>query len=94
MDAPTRDKSGRFTGITYKPPGCGRVQKAVRRTFIAHGYQPLTIGAFLPRCYPKARRYVWWMRSSVHQALRRCAVSLGRQWHLQGAPHLWVWAPK
>ena len=32
---PSRDKSGRFTGITRKPHGCGRVQKAIRRAFIA-----------------------------------------------------------
>jgi hypothetical protein len=33
--AATRDKIGRFTGITRKPLGCGRVQKAIRRAFIA-----------------------------------------------------------
>jgi hypothetical protein len=90
--APTRDKTGRWTHTRGKPPGHGRLLRAVRRTFIAHNFQPLTIRTFLPRAYPDARQYVKWMYERLREALRSCAVSLGRQWHLQGAPHLWKWS--
>ena len=54
-----------------------------RRTFIAHDFQPLTIRTVLPRCYPGVARYARWMRERVREALRDCAVSLGR--HTVGA---------
>ena len=92
--APTRDKpaaapnQGQAARLRPRPEGgtCAR--------FIAHGYQPLTIGTFLPRCYPTARRYARWMRQRLREALRRSAVSLGRQAHMQGRPMLWAWSTK
>jgi hypothetical protein len=86
---PPRDKSGRFTGITVKPRGCGRLQRAIRRTFIAYGFRPLITRAFLLRCYPGARRHVPWMRRGIIQILRRDYRELGRQAHMQGRAILW-----
>jgi hypothetical protein len=90
--APMRAKNGRWTHTLGKPPGTGHLQRAVRRAFIAADYRPLTIRAFLPRCYPRAETYTQGMRESVRQALRREYVSFGRQAHMQGRPTLW--APK
>ena len=39
----TRDRNGRWTHTRGKPPGCGRLQRAIRRTFIAYGFRSLTI---------------------------------------------------
>ena len=49
--------------------GTVRVQKhflalaAIDWTFIVHDGQPLPIGVFLPRCYPRAKQFCQWHRN-------------------------------
>ncbi len=73
-------------------PREGRVQRIVRRTFIANDYRPLRIGDLLPRCYPKLRKYPCWCRWSVRRALLRYALPLGRSSTGRGLPV--IWAPR
>src|SRR6516164_8008665 len=67
----------------------GHVQLRCRRALVAAKGAPLCIGDFLPRCFPRAETYTRWMRNSVHRALPRFAVSLGRT-HARGRPNLWI----
>jgi hypothetical protein len=73
---PSRDKRGRFTGITRKPHGCGRVQKAIRRAFIANHHRPLTIATFLEWANPRLRAS--WQYNNILDVLHRDYRSLGR----------------
>jgi hypothetical protein len=71
----------------------GHVQVRFRRALIAAKGAPVCIGDFLPRCFPRAKTYTRWMRNSVHRALPRFAVSLGRT-NTRGRPNLWIPNPE
>ena len=90
MVAVKRLANGRWT--RQYPHTVGRIANVVRRTFIAHNFQPLTTTVFLARCYPRLTRYAVWQYRCVRKALRRVAVSLGRISGRKGRPILW--APK
>ncbi len=77
--------------IGGKPDRIGRVQCQIRRAFVAADGKPLRIGDLLPRCFPGVDCYARWMRKSIHRALPKFGVSLGRT-SRQGRPILW--APK
>ena len=74
-------------------PRVGRVQLAVRRSFVAADGRPLTIRDFLSRAFPRTTQHPHWMRKSVQRALPRFAVSLGRT-NAQGRPIMWAPNPE
>ncbi len=65
----------------------GRVQRQVRRAFIASAGEPLRIGQLLRWCYPRQARFKRWHRNSVRRAARRFAQPIDRD--SRGV----VWAP-
>jgi len=86
-----RPLSGRGSGLLNggKLVRTGRVQCQIRRAFICSNGQPLCIADLLPRCFPAAKRHARWMRKSVHRALPRFAIPLGRIPDRQGQPMVW-----
>jgi hypothetical protein len=68
----------------------GRVQLAVRRSFVTAGGKPLTIADFLPRAFPRTTNHARWMRKSVNRAIPKFGVCLGRIPHERGRPCVWV----
>ena len=54
-----------YARLNAGKPRLGRVQRQVRRAFVAAGAQPLTIAELLPFCFPRADSYARWMRWSV-----------------------------
>lgn len=72
-----------------KPDRVGRVQRQIRRALLAADGRPVSIGELLPRCYPRSTKYTRWQRWSIHRALPRFAVPLGRYMSAQGRPMLW-----
>jgi hypothetical protein len=85
---PLTTETGRLIGANR----VGRIQRQVRRAFVASSGAPLEISALLASCYPRLAKFKHGHRKSVHRALKRFAVSLGRLPHVQGRPALW--APK
>ena len=71
-------------------PRVGRLQRDVRRCFIAADGCPLAVSDFLPRCYPRAQSYARWQYRAVGRAARRFGVSLGRAESRQGRPVIWI----
>jgi hypothetical protein len=69
--------------------GEGRIQRQLRRAFIASGGSPLCIADLLTWCYPRAGRHPRWHRHRIHDALPRWAISLDRLDHRPGRPILW-----
>ena len=61
-----------------KPDRLGRVQKQIKRAFIASGGKPLRIADLLPRCYPAVRGFKLWHRTNVHRAIDKVARPIGR----------------
>ena len=72
----------------------GRVQLAVRRSFIAAAGAPLTIADFLPRAFPRATNHARWMRKSVNRAIPKFGIRLGRIPHERGRPCIWIPRPE
>ena len=65
------------------PIPVGRVQRQVRRSFIAAGGKPVRMIELVCRAYPEIadrRQYVCWRRWSVYRALRRWGVHAGYGW--------------
>jgi hypothetical protein len=50
-------------------PRVSRVQRQIRRAFIAHNGKPLTVADLLPDCFPWATQYVRSQRWSAHRNL-------------------------
>lgn len=90
---PTAKDSARWKVIADKYR-VGRIQRQIRRAFIAHGGSPLNIGQFLEWAYPASERHPIWHRTNVHRALRRFAVSLGRIPDRPGRPCVWAPTPE
>jgi hypothetical protein len=88
--------SGRGSGLLNggKPVRTGRLQSQIRRAFICSNGRPLCIADLLPRCFPAAKRHARWMRKSVHRALPRFAIPLGRIPDRQGRPMIWAPRPE
>ncbi len=66
----------------------GRLQRQIRRSFIAAAGKPLSTTEILTRCYPAARRQHWhyW---NVRRALPRYAIPIGRG-SGYGPPTIWA----
>jgi hypothetical protein len=58
-------------------PREGRVQRAIRRCFIAGNGGPRSSADFLRWAYPKLDHYQGWHRWSVRRALLKCAIPVG-----------------
>jgi hypothetical protein len=71
-------------------PRVGRLQRDVRRCFIAADGRPLTISDFLPRCYPRVQSFSHWQYRAVGRAARQFGVPLGRAESRQGRPVIWI----
>ena len=56
----------------------GRIQRQVRRAFIASRARPLMIGDLLRHCYPRIAKHKTWHRWNVHRAAGKFAVLLSR----------------
>ena len=67
----------------------GRIQRQIRRAFIASGGRPLRIAVLLPWCYPRLSVFKPWHRTNVHRAARRFAIRVGKH----GRANIWGPAP-
>ena len=72
----------------------GRIRGAVRRAFILSNDQPICVGDFLKRAYPRLKRFQAWHRWSVRRALLRDAVVIGRKRFGSGRANLWAPRPR
>jgi hypothetical protein len=93
QDGRSRSGRGQNGEIADKRIVVGRVQRQVRRAFIASDGRPLQIGDLLARCYPGTTDHPVWHRTNVHRALPKFAVSLGRT-NAQGRPIMWAPNPE
>jgi len=67
----------------------GRVQRNIRRAFVAVNGRPLCIAELLARCYPAAREHPHWHRTNIHRAVRKFAVPIGQS-RARGYPIIWA----
>lgn len=67
-----------FKGLFQRLHKIGRVQRQVRRAFIASGGRPLPTPEVARRCYPRAVKLEHWQRKNVRRALWKFAVPIGR----------------
>ena len=93
QDGRSHSARGQNGEIADKRVVVGRVQRQVRRAFIAGDGRPLQIGNLLARCYPGTTDHPVWHRTNVHRALPKFAVSLGRT-NAQGRPIMWAPNPE
>jgi hypothetical protein len=93
QDGRSRSVRGQNGEIADKRVVVGRVQRQVRRAFVASNGRPLQIGDLLARCYPGTTDHPVWHRTNVHRALPKFAVSLGRT-NEQGRPIMWAPNPE
>jgi hypothetical protein len=73
-----------------KPQRIGKIQNRIRRAFVANNGRPLKIRELLSCCYPRTCKPPRWCRWSIHKALAKFGVPLGRAAHEQGRPMVWV----
>jgi len=71
-------------------PRVGRVERQLKRAFIAHNYQPLTMSQLWPWAYPGLKRAKHWHRWSVRCALLKIAKPVGRSATGRGRPGIWA----
>src|SRR5215475_4344013 len=74
-----------------KPPGgprTGRVQRQIRRAFIASLGSPLSSSDLLKRAYPRLSSYASWQYRQVREAAARWAVRTGKA-ATHGTPIMW-----
>jgi hypothetical protein len=67
----------------------GRIQRGIRRAFIAANGRPLCIRELLARCYPATDDHPHWHRWSIHRALPKYAIPIGRS-KARGCPIMWA----
>src|SRR5262245_35064830 len=72
----------------------GRVQRQTKRALVAHNGGPVLISEFLRWAFPSADSYARWMRWSVHRALPKFALPVGRCASQQGRPMQWIARPE
>ena len=88
-------RSTSASGIIIPPQSpfrVGRIQRAVKRSFIANPGCPLTTGQLLKRAYPRQQRYQHWQYAQVRLSSERFAQRVGVARNQRGKPVLW--APK
>jgi hypothetical protein len=73
-----------------KPQRIGKIQNRIRRAFVANNGRPLKIRELLDHCYPRTSKPPRWCRWSIHKALPKFGVPLGRIPTQQGRPMLWA----
>ena len=73
-------------------PG-SKLQRQIRRRFLAAPGQLLTTTQLMDFCYPRARKRYWTHRRSVWRAAMKMCVCLGRHPHARGRPNMWVLKP-
>lgn len=71
-------------------PRVGRVERQVKRAFIANDFRPLTMSEIWPRVYPGIKRAKHWHRWDVRQALLKIAKPIGRSPTGRGRPGIWA----
>jgi hypothetical protein len=62
------------------------------RVLIAADSKPVTITDLLQYCYPFTESFKMWHRTSIHRAVHKFAVEVGRR-RSRGAPILWALKP-
>jgi hypothetical protein len=67
----------------------GRVQRQVRRAFLASNGKPLSTAELIRRAYPRLRKFESWRYRQVREAAERWAVRIGVA-GLRGEPVLWM----
>jgi hypothetical protein len=72
-----------------KRPRLGHIQIAVRRSFVAADGRPLMVRDFLARAFPLTTEHKHWMRKSVHRALPKFGIPIGRSAR-RGRPIVWM----
>lgn len=77
-----------------KPQRIGKIQNRIRRAFVANNGRPLKIRDLLAHCYPRASKPPRWCRWSIHKALPKFGVPLGRVANEQGRPMVWIAKPE
>lgn len=87
----SRYPTGAWALVIAAQPREGRVQRAVRRCFIADGGKPRCSADFLRWAYPKLDNYQGWQRWSVRRALLKYAVPVGRS---SGRGRSVIWIPR
>jgi hypothetical protein len=70
----------------------GRVQRQIRRAFIANNGQPLTTNVLMRWAYPQLRKPFHWCYRQLWEAAERYATRIGRSKTGSGRP--WLWVPK
>ena len=78
--APTRTSRKAYVPIPPKNHGyrVGRVQRQIRRAFIASNGQPLSTSTLIRWCFPKLKTLPSWHYKSVRVAAARFAKRVGR----------------
>ena len=71
-------------------PREGRIQRQVRRCFIAGDGKPRTMNELVRWAYPELDRFECWHRWSVRRALVKLAKPIGRSRIGRGAPGIWA----
>jgi hypothetical protein len=71
-------------------PREGRIQRQVRRCFIAGDGKPRTMSELVRWAYPELNHFEYWHRWSVRRALLKLAKPIGRSRVGRGAPGIWV----
>jgi hypothetical protein len=79
----------RWALVIAARPREGRIQRAVRRCFVAGSGKPRCSADFLRWAYPRLDRYQGWQRWSVRRALLKYAIPVGRG-SGRGCPVIWA----
>ena len=72
----SRYPNGAWALVIANLPRSGRIQRQIRRAFVANGGKPLSTLELIPWCYPNGRKP--WSHHDVRRAAFKYAVPLGR----------------
>src|SRR5262249_44988617 len=75
-----------------KTPRIGRIQRAVRRGFIASQGEPLSTSQLVARAYPRLKAFAIWQYAQVREAAGKWCERVGMVNGRKGRAILW--APK
>ena len=68
----------------------GRIQRQIKRTFIANPGRPLTTSELIRCAYPRLKVFETWRYEQVRVAAERFAVRIGVAKTRRGKPILWL----
>src|SRR5262249_23195815 len=83
------DRTSRLPKPLGKTPRIGRIQRAVRRGFIASQGEPLSTSQLVARAYPRLKAFAIWQYAQVRSAAARWCVRIGRVRGRRGIAVLW-----